>query len=176
MCNKCLSINKDYRCIKFLQYWVFWYWINTPHMFSFSHWQDICASIHFACNKWKLSSTDSSSCASDSSSLEFVRYINSVIIINNNNNNCWQVVRNSLYELFITTSQLLSETPRNTLSEFSLVNLHNGSDIQGRSLAITQPLGSSGCLWKLRMFIGMYHHSHYAYISDLVTYITNIRN
>jgi len=25
---------------------------------------------------------------------------------------------------------------------------------------ITQPVGSSGCLWKLRMMNGMFHHSH----------------
>jgi len=36
----------------------------------------------------------------------------------------------------------------------------DGSDIQGRSQDITQPLGSLGCLWKLRMINGMYHHSH----------------
>jgi len=27
-------------------------------------------------------------------------------------------------------------------------------------LDITQPLGSFGCLWKLRMINGFYHHSH----------------
>jgi len=27
-------------------------------------------------------------------------------------------------------------------------------------LHITQPLGSCGCLWKLRMINGIYHHSH----------------
>ena len=27
-------------------------------------------------------------------------------------------------------------------------------------LDITQPLGSCGCLWKLRMINGIYHHSH----------------
>jgi len=27
-------------------------------------------------------------------------------------------------------------------------------------LGITQPLGSCGCLWKLRMINGIYHHSH----------------
>ena len=36
----------------------------------------------------------------------------------------------------------------------------DGSDIQGRSLDITQPLGACGCLWKLRIINGFYHHSH----------------
>jgi len=36
----------------------------------------------------------------------------------------------------------------------------DGSDIQGRSLGITQPLGSFGHLWKLRMITGWVHHSH----------------
>jgi len=33
---------------------------------------------------------------------------------------------------------------------------HDGSDIQGRSLDITQPLGSFGHLWKLRMITGKF--------------------
>ena len=31
---------------------------------------------------------------------------------------------------------------------------------EGGQLRITQPLGSCGCLWKLRMINGIYHHSH----------------
>ena len=32
---------------------------------------------------------------------------------------------------------------------------HDGSVIQGRSVSIIQPMGSSGCLWKLRMINGI---------------------
>jgi len=36
----------------------------------------------------------------------------------------------------------------------NISNITDGSDIQGRTLDVTQPLGSLGCLWKLRMFNG----------------------
>ena len=58
----------------------------------------------------------------------------------------------------------LSMTTLYTLQH--LVRECDGSDIQGRSLDITHPLGSLGCLWKLRMINGQYHHRHL--ISQLV--------
>jgi len=49
----------------------------------------------------------------------------------------------------------------------------DGSDIQGRSKCITQPLGSCGCLWKLRMIIGSYitaiNFNHITYHYKILT-------
>ena len=47
-------------------------------------------------------------------------------------------------------------TKSNINTDNSLLTVKwDGSDIQGRSVNITQPMGSNGCLWKLRMINGI---------------------
>jgi len=77
---------------------------------------------------------------------------------------CTQISINSHYSFVLLHQQILSVAKpyKETMSFLTteLSTQHDGSDIQGRSLDITQPVGSSGCLWKLRMINGMFHHCH----------------